>query len=497
MNAQYRFKEDWKPVGSSKMAKRLADWMNSVAKQLNRAEVVSGGTACPTDLGFRIEVDSGSGDYPFRIAVTNTEIRITQGTWTRLGIPLALAPDAGETYKSLTTLADSSPFGADATYVVYLALENATSDPALVPSAINVYAAATLPADTSEAGGNIYCQLGTVDTNSDSQLILAHQDRTGGDKDDVALVPDSDSFYDAAGAKRNYSVQFHPDAGRHQGNLQDYGWHNAESYTDYNYDQDMLLLREVVDEGGADEHYRKRYVLPEEMKVGEAEYAEEAGHATTADDVSNFDHDLEYHNDYSLDGEKSEGRIATCLSGANWTWKDGSYFDDRWWANLTAGGVDDQDYSTSGAVTAGSFNIDASNVWDETQLLVDVSTSFFFKKSGIDVADWVNRTFYDQAGVTAIEFGSAFSRHLRNSSNGISLDYENNQLQGAWAVVDGNFNLDDPAYVYTHGGNAGLTISGFSSGGLLTGPDVSEYSIRVIPAGGGDPIELRVLGRPI
>jgi len=81
MNAQYRLKEDWKPVGSSKMWKMLTDWMNSVAKQLNRAEVVSGGTARPTDLGFRIEVDGGDAEpWAFQCSIVSPVVTITPGT---------------------------------------------------------------------------------------------------------------------------------------------------------------------------------------------------------------------------------------------------------------------------------------------------------------------------------------------------------------------------------------------------------------------------------
>jgi len=82
MNAQYRLKEDWKPVGSSEAAKRQADWMNAIARQFNRAEVVSGGTARPTELGFRIEVDSdgSSASLTFSCSLASPVVTVTLGS---------------------------------------------------------------------------------------------------------------------------------------------------------------------------------------------------------------------------------------------------------------------------------------------------------------------------------------------------------------------------------------------------------------------------------
>ena len=59
INSEYQLKEDWKPSGNSASAQRLADFLNAVAMQINRAEIPSGGTARPTENGLRIEVDNG------------------------------------------------------------------------------------------------------------------------------------------------------------------------------------------------------------------------------------------------------------------------------------------------------------------------------------------------------------------------------------------------------------------------------------------------------
>lgn len=46
-------------------------------------------------------------------------------------------------------------------------------------------------------------------------------------------------------------------------------------------------------------------------------------------------------------------------------------------------------------------------------------------------------------------------------------------------------------------GNAGQTITDWTTKGGVTGTGIATYSIRAVPAGGGAPIEIEVLGRPI
>jgi len=60
MNTSFRLKDDWKPVGANKSAKKLADWMNAISNQFNNAEIVTGGTINASNVGLRLEVDSGS-----------------------------------------------------------------------------------------------------------------------------------------------------------------------------------------------------------------------------------------------------------------------------------------------------------------------------------------------------------------------------------------------------------------------------------------------------
>ena len=83
MNAQYILKDDWESIGSSEMWKKITEWMNAIAKQLNRAEVVSGGTARPTDLRFRIEVDGAGADtspWSLSCSIASPVVSVTAGT---------------------------------------------------------------------------------------------------------------------------------------------------------------------------------------------------------------------------------------------------------------------------------------------------------------------------------------------------------------------------------------------------------------------------------
>lgn len=261
MSTQYRLKEDWKPVGGSKIAKKLADWMNSVAKQLNRAEVVSGGTARPTELGFRIEVDGlGNDDMPFWLTYVTTAIRVRQGTVQRNGTSVTLAPDSGEEYKSITALVGGA-FGASATYIVYGIL-----DKGLVPTTLTVAAAAALPADTQK---NLYFQIGTATTNSSSEINGVVQTWWGGNRDDVAYIFDAESPNIAS---KNYSLQASPNAG-HVGEGQLYGWIGATSTNpDWNNGA-FLTYREVTtDVDGT--HFTLKYCgINEALYVSEADWA--------------------------------------------------------------------------------------------------------------------------------------------------------------------------------------------------------------------------------
>ena len=75
-------KQDWKGKGKSK---NVADALNSLAFQLNNANVPSGGTAQPTPTGFQIEVD---GDRPvaFKCTLSGAIATVAIGTIRKHGI---------------------------------------------------------------------------------------------------------------------------------------------------------------------------------------------------------------------------------------------------------------------------------------------------------------------------------------------------------------------------------------------------------------------------
>ena len=178
-----------------------------------------------------------SGDYPFKISVTASTIRVTSGIQTRYGSPVTLAPDGGETYKTISA-AVSGAFAASTQYFIYTILERSDdiNDPALLPDSVNVYADTTFPFsdDITQEAGNIYKLIGWVSTNSDTIFQTPVQRWLGGDVDNISIVPDSDSQYDFVEGTDEYrysSIEFAPRLKRHFRNLQLKNWHDptAES----------------------------------------------------------------------------------------------------------------------------------------------------------------------------------------------------------------------------------------------------------------------------
>lgn len=69
-------KDDWKPNGNNKVAVKMADWMNTVAKLINGANIPSGGTVQSTPTGLQIEVDDVQDLYPFDVRVVDTDVQV-------------------------------------------------------------------------------------------------------------------------------------------------------------------------------------------------------------------------------------------------------------------------------------------------------------------------------------------------------------------------------------------------------------------------------------
>ena len=141
---------------------------------------------------------AGKSDFPFRVIKCGTTLRVTQGNWTRYGLaPLLLAPDIPPpyiTYKTITGPSTGGTWANNTIYFICVALEQAalTKNPALVPSAINVYAYPIMPVDSVQRGGNRYKLLAYIITDSSGEFTEVVQSWFGGDIDDIALVPDGD-----------------------------------------------------------------------------------------------------------------------------------------------------------------------------------------------------------------------------------------------------------------------------------------------------------------
>lgn len=157
-----------------------------------------------------------------------TSVRVHLGKWTRNGTAVSLTCDGGESFKTLTGFS-----AASTTYYVYLQLQHSGAlDPALSPDTLVAAQNTTLPSDDRD---NVYCILGAVVTNSDSQIAAITQWHSG-DVDDDATVPNADSNVGntAKGLEWNAST----------GELQDYAWDDAASNGSLDGVDDLLLARD-------------------------------------------------------------------------------------------------------------------------------------------------------------------------------------------------------------------------------------------------------------
>ena len=240
-----------------------------------------------------------------------------------MGTKTTSAVDSGEEYLSLTALDDSSPFGASASYIVYAQLEHSTSasDPALAPNTLGLYVGTALPDDATSPSRNVAWQIGTATTNSASEISGVTQRWHGGDIDDVAYVPDSDSPYTVdptdTDIKKNRSVQFVPLRGVYTGDLQAYQFDAHSTYPINSY----TLLGDAIDEYEILVRYR------DEDDQATLRYADlSAFNAFSAKTAFNpgagffWNHTIEQHDDRKSPSpnDKAADRILACVDGASW-----------------------------------------------------------------------------------------------------------------------------------------------------------------------------------
>jgi hypothetical protein len=103
-------KQDWTGKGKSK---NVADALNSLAYQLNNANVPSGGTAVPTATGFQIEVDNDADDQIHQFQVTT-------------GATIEAVPAEGETPEVTASISVDISAGWWAYYYSYTEGESST-----------------------------------------------------------------------------------------------------------------------------------------------------------------------------------------------------------------------------------------------------------------------------------------------------------------------------------------------------------------------------------
>lgn len=256
----------WKLLGpKTPVNKPGRDWFNAVSSVLSTIQIryssdlqpsIERPNADGTNWQIRIPnpaAATADGSYRWRVTYDNgdtQEIRVFQGSWTRLGTRVTLTV-SGEGYEPIT----AEIFDPLSTYYVYAQLEGDTYDPALIPDSVAVYAATSLPADNA---ANTIRLLATLTTDAQGLFSSVVQNWRGGDMDDIAIMPDTESAYDTTGDTANYSLQYSPrTSSRHTGVLQDYNWHAASDDTpDAN---SLFVYRHVYEPETSDEAYIKKY----------------------------------------------------------------------------------------------------------------------------------------------------------------------------------------------------------------------------------------------
>jgi len=189
-----RLKNDWKPVGNSPAAAKVADWMNTVSNLFNFATVPSGGTAQATDLGFQIEVDS-DGPYHFKVTTkTSTTVVVSGGWWAFYSGDTRTQVDLYD--GSAGTITDYSDVTAEITVTasgyIYLELDNSSVTPTLTAKF-----AAAIPASAADV---YHKKLATV-TFADAVITVLKQDWRGGN-----ILHSGGVAFDVRGTKTLYNV---------------------------------------------------------------------------------------------------------------------------------------------------------------------------------------------------------------------------------------------------------------------------------------------------
>ena len=255
-------------------------WFNAVTRVLSELTITYSGDTQPsierpnTDgSNWQIRLPNPSAGKHFdRFRVTDQgdgSIHTKIGIWTRRGVVLALAPDAGETY--LTTS------GIGANDFVYVQLNSDTpldenANPALYPDYLSIESSGTNPNIDDTTG--LYWVLGKFTNEVWKQFWL-------GDIDDFMMIPDAASGTDGSSESdaRNYSLDYADNRtySRHQYELEDHGWTNPTEGTPT---VDELIMFRAVNDAG----WKKKYCTSTDL-VKNVDWTEIWEHITDDDDT--------------------------------------------------------------------------------------------------------------------------------------------------------------------------------------------------------------------
>ena len=222
-------------------AKRIdADNLSAMAEKVNRMSVLGddfASTACVRITGAGKQVFRGprraqDAFNRFRIeasvdSTSENAIQVRLGKWTRNATDMSLQTDNDlSQFNDSTDWVTIDGLAASSTYYAYIYIvnETATKEPGIVPQKVYADVIATyLPGELATTT-NEYFVLGTFDTNADG----VPQDIVQwwlGDIDDIAFLPDNETYYDATDPVIK-TTGFNPSDNRHENELEIWNAHS-------------------------------------------------------------------------------------------------------------------------------------------------------------------------------------------------------------------------------------------------------------------------------
>ena len=423
---------------------------------------------------------------PFHLSVSGDDIRVEVGNWTRLGTKLSLTPDADKTFYTISSPGNpaSGNFASSTTYYVYLQLEHSTSakDPALNPDEVNVYADTAAPADTATLAGNKIMVLGTATTDTDGVFKQPNQSWTGGHIDDIAVVPDANSQYNADPDFRYDSISYRTSGALHEDNLQLHDWDNPTPAGGFDEDNDLMMFQDV-----SEDNKPLSYIKPDDMVVGTAKSAYEADRPSGDWDDGDWEGQMmEWHGNYTNPATAGGAPSYTALMGY-WTggadpasgWYQATAADiignNTFWPNTTIQNPNDKTYETTGAMHANDIYVQdrTANHWGDNEIDIDVTSACDWDIGGaLDFLVAGNLDIATTSGYMVLNSGDYATIQATNDVNidgdDVNFLVNTNLTINSNTGQSGTLTLDDGAnwritLTFTHGILTGQTTGASSS----------------------------------